>query len=128
MPFLLLQRARHRAQLAGLGAAFAALLAGMPVQAQFLMGKNWGDLTKDDIDRLNEAAGKLSSGVPAGTVEQWSNPTSGNRGTVKLLNEYEQQGLVCQTIQQAIKFKKLPDTRAYVMKRCQLPDGQWKFY
>ena len=114
------------------GALAAAVLVGtlaVPAQAQLSPFKRSGfDLSEEDLDMLGAAAQKLyiDESVPVGTVETWSNPASGNTGTVELIGIFEHKGLPCRRLQHDIKVKDVADPFRYIFDRCKVPSGEWK--
>ena len=85
-------------------------------------------LVDSDLALLKAAAGKLylGDGVEVGAVEQWSNPETGNHGTVKLIRKHEYKGLPCRRLQHHIELKRVKDPRSFVLDRCRAADGEWK--
>jgi surface antigen len=113
----------------GLTAAvvLAALVA--PVQAQLNPFSRAGfELSQDDIELLKAAAQKLyiDESVSVGTVETWSNPKSGNTGSVQLIGTFEHKGLPCRRLQHDIKIKDVADPFRYIFDRCKVSSGEWK--
>lgn len=113
-------------------AALAALVLTSlaPVaQAQFNPFQRSGfELTQQDIELLGAAAAKLYQGETAevGTVETWSNETSGNTGAVQLLTIFEHKGLTCRRLQHDIQVSKVANTFRYIFDRCKTASGEWK--
>ena len=52
-------------------------------------------LTTADIELLTATANRLYEAGQVGVKEAWSNPKSGNSGTVELLETFEREGLPC---------------------------------
>jgi surface antigen len=86
-------------------------------------------LTESDIAQLEAATKPFYEDVtvPLGTARAWSNPESGNQGTAKLVERFEYKKLPCRRIQHDIKLKKIADPYRFVIDRCQVADGSWKF-
>jgi surface antigen len=86
-------------------------------------------LSKSDIAQLEAATKPFYEDVtvPLGTSRAWSNPESGNQGTAKLVERFEYKKLPCRRIQHDIKLKKMADPYHFVIDRCQVADGSWKF-
>ena len=114
------------------GALAAALLVAtlaVPAQAQLSPFKRSGfELSQGDLEILGAAAQKLylDESVPVGTVETWSNPDSGNTGSVQLIGTFEHQGLPCRRLQHDIKIKDVADPFRYIFDRCKTSSGEWK--
>ncbi|HVR68151.1 MAG TPA: hypothetical protein VMT98_16000 [Verrucomicrobiae bacterium] len=86
-------------------------------------------LSNSDIAKLEEATRPFyeDATVPLGTARAWNNPESGNQGTAKLVERFEYKKLPCRRIQHDIKLKKMADPFHFVIDRCQVADGSWKF-
>ncbi|MEO3430950.1 hypothetical protein AAFN88_19000 [Pelagibius sp. CAU 1746] len=115
--------------LGGLAAAVVLAVLGAPVQAQLNPFTRAGfELSPEDIEIVRGTAEKLYSdeSVPVGTVETWSNPKSGNTGSVQLIGIFEHKGLPCRRLQHDIKIKNVADPFRYIFDRCKVPSGEWK--
>ena len=112
--------------------ALAIIVAGLPsppARAQFNPFTRAGfDLSQEDIAMLEAAAEKLylDESVAVGSRESWSNPQSGNSGTVALVGTFEHQGLPCRRLQHDIKVKDVQDSFRYIFDRCKTAGGEWK--
>ena len=86
-------------------------------------------LSNSDIAKLEEATRPFYEDVtvPLNTTRAWSNPESGNKGTAKLVERFEYKKLPCRRIQHDIKLAKMADPFHFVIDRCQVADGSWKF-
>jgi surface antigen len=86
-------------------------------------------LSNSDIAMLEEATRPFYDDVtvPLGTARAWNNPESGNGGTAVLVERFEYKKLPCRRIQHDIKLAKLADPYHFVIDRCQVADGSWKF-
>jgi surface antigen len=86
-------------------------------------------LSNSDIAMLEEATRPFYDDVtvPLGTARAWTNPDSGNGGTATLVSRFEYKKLPCRRIQHDIKLKKMADPYHFVIDRCQVADGSWKF-
>jgi len=86
-------------------------------------------LSNSDIAKLEEATRPFYEDVtvPLGTARAWNNPDSGNGGTAVLVSRFEYKKLPCRRIQHDIKLKKMADPYHFVIDRCQVADGSWKF-
>src|SRR5262249_27305620 len=83
------------------------------------------DLSRQDINRLNEAAKKAAT-EPIGTQEAWENPSTGNRGTVQPAEEKHGDGKACRRLRYDIEQQGQASPQTYYFVRCQLRSGQWK--
>jgi surface antigen len=71
-------------------------------------------------------AGHIHNAAP-GSTAAWSNPASGNSGTVRLLDVFHRQGRRCEHIEyRNIPAEKARPTERLVMTSCLQPDGSWK--
>ncbi len=82
-------------------------------------------LQASDMDAMG-AAGAALEGKPVGYDESWSNPETGNSGTVRLLKEETYQGMPCQYRGHTIRVAETQETEKLVFRRCKTPDGKWK--
>jgi len=87
------------------------------------------DLREDDIAMAKAASAKLYENIdtPVGATESWSNPSSGNSGTVTLIARSEPNGVPCRRLQHVIKVKDRHDPFIFLFDRCRV-DGEWKTY
>jgi hypothetical protein len=105
----------------------AAVIFG--AQAQML-GPAWEtnvSLTRDDMDMIKAAVTQQVHGKPVRTTVSWSNPASGNSGTIRLLRVFEREGLRCEEIEYVLRppLPAMPTDR-FVFTSCLRPDGTWK--
>lgn len=86
------------------------------------------DLVDSDWALVRAAAEKLylTEAVENGATEAWSNPKSGNQGTVTLVGKHEFQDMPCRRLQHDITVKRTPDRYRFVVDRCRTPEGEWK--
>ena len=107
----------------------AIALAAVGAEAQVNPFKRTGfELTPQDIELLKEAAKKLYIGeaAPVGTIEKWSNPETGNEGTVELVRTFAHKEMPCRRLQHDITISKVSDSYRFVIDRCKVPTGEWK--
>jgi surface antigen len=66
-------------------------------------------------------------GKPVGTVASWSNPASGNSGSVKLVKKLRRKNQQCEDIEYAVRSGGSPAYfEHYHFTSCLQPDGTWK--
>jgi surface antigen len=66
-------------------------------------------------------------GKPAGTTATWSNPVSGNSGTIRLVKKLARKNQQCEEIEYTVRSKGPPTyTEHYPFTSCLQPDGNWK--
>ena len=89
-------------------------------------------LTAKDYKAMAAAVDPLlnDESVPLGTTREWSNPTSGNKGSITLLERYhytyEGNSLPCRKLRYHAVIKNLADPYNLVIQRCRIADGSWK--
>ena len=70
--------------------------------------------------------------LPIGTARDWSNPASGNMGTVTLLERYQHnyQGsmLPCRKLKYHIVLRRHSDPYNLALDFCRIADGSWKIF
>jgi surface antigen len=86
------------------------------------------DLKAEDVEMLKAAAAALfaDDGARIGDTRTWSNPASGNTGSVSLVKTFEHQGLPCKRVQHHVKQKGRSDQVVYQFARCRTADGTWR--
>lgn len=82
-------------------------------------------LTKGDLKMVNEATDDFL-GKPAGTVEAWMNPKSGNSGTMSLYRKFKHKGQPCGELRYTFQIKSEEFPRHYHLTWCQTAQGKWK--
>jgi len=113
-------------------AAIGGLIALAPLSAghAFLidpMGPNAGQvsLTGQDLQIMRMRSIALLNRAKKGETREWKNETSGNSGTMRLIDVYTRNGLDCRRILHTIKFKGFKDPRAFVVPYCK-DGGRWR--
>jgi surface antigen len=106
-----------------------AALASPAAQAQ-LLGPSFESnitLTREDLDMMRQAVTQQIHGKPVGTTATWSNPTSKNSGTVKLLKKFSARNMRCETIGYTLATTASNvSPEHYELNSCLQPDGTWK--
>ena len=106
----------------------AALVSPM-AQAQFL-GSGFESnvtLTQQDLDLLGRTVTQQMHGKPVGTTASWSNPSSKNSGTIKLLKKFTAKNMRCEEIGYTLATTASNvSPEHYVLDSCLQPDGNWK--
>jgi hypothetical protein len=106
----------------------AGLLGG-PAQAQLLLGPAWESnitLTQGDLDLIHRTVDTQIHGKPVGTTASWSNPDTGNAGTIKLLHKFRKGNLRCEEVAYTLTTtKKAVEPEHYVFNSCLTPEG-WR--
>jgi surface antigen len=108
------------------------IIAGLTspaVQAQFL-GPGFESnvtLTPDDLDMMRRAVTQQIHGKPVGTTATWSNPSSKNSGTIRLLKKFTARNMRCETIGYTlVTTASAAAPEHYELNSCLQPDGTWK--
>lgn len=106
----------------------APLLAAGAAMAQIvpLFGNQGPFLDKADYALADVAAHKLLDPQPAalGTIADWSNPVSGNRGVLTMGRAYQKDGNDCRSVRWRDVFKAGPE-RTVLLDTCRI-SGVWK--
>ena len=85
------------------------------------------NVPNSDAPLLRAAEAKLyDPGVKVGAVEKWSNPETGDNGSVTLISTFERDGMACRRIAHLIKVRFNEVQRQFVISRCKAADGSWK--
>jgi surface antigen len=89
-------------------------------------------LTRQDFDQMAEAESPLlnDEAIPFGTSREWANASSGNSGTITLIDRFETnfQGtkLPCRKLRYHVVIRNRSDPYNLLLDRCQVADGRWK--
>ena len=106
-----------------------AALASPMAQAQFL-GSGFESnvtLTKEDLGMLRQTVTQQIHGKPVGTTASWSNPSSKNSGTIKLLKKFTAGNMRCETLGYTLMTTAMAASpEHYELNSCLQPDGTWK--
>ena len=91
-------------------------------------GQSDFNLAPDDLALVEAAAEKLylGDGAAPGTVETWSNPQSGNQGTITLISKFHYKGMPCRRLQHEIKIVHVANPYNFMVDRCEVSSGEWK--
>ena len=112
-----------------LAAAVFAVALAAPASAQINPFGRDTRITSEDLKLIDAASSKIyKAEAPAvGTAEKWSNPTSGNSGTVTLTRIFEKSGMPCRKLRHSIKVQGAKDPLIYIFDRCRVKSGEWEF-
>jgi surface antigen len=83
------------------------------------------ELSGDDIALLTAAADRLYEAGEIGGIARWSNPHSGNAGTVEILEIFEREGLPCRRVEHVIELAEDPVPKRLMLASCRVEDGRW---
>jgi surface antigen len=119
-----------------IGAAAGALLGrevgggsiGMVIGAvagAYLGGELGKQLDSRDRAAMQQTTQSALATSPAGSTSRWTNPDSGNSGTVTPQEEFTNtQGETCREFQQTVTVDQ--DTQTAYGTACRQPDGTWR--
>jgi hypothetical protein len=83
-------------------------------------------LTQEDLDLIHRTVDTQVHARPVGTTVAWSNPNTGNAGTIKLLKRFNRGNLRCeQNVYTLTTTKKAVEPEHYVFNSCLTPEG-WR--
>jgi surface antigen len=106
-----------------------ACVASTAAQAQ-LLGPSFESnitLTREDLDMMRQTVTQQIHGKPVGTTASWSNPSSKNSGTIKLLKKFTARNMRCETIGYTlVTTTSAVSPEHYEFNSCLQPDGSWK--
>jgi surface antigen len=108
---------------------FAALATGLPAPAQFL-GPGFRtsiELTKQDLEIMRRTVNSQVRGQAVGAAAKWTNPASGNSGTVRLVRKFMRNGQQCESLEYTLSTTRRPvRPEHHTLSSCLQPDGQWR--
>lgn len=108
--------------------AICLLTAALPGYAvwHWMRGAAVTDFHESDWAILKEAADDLLNNRPDREQVNWSNPDTGNRGSLIVLATFNHQGQVCRrAAMRNLTFRGRDEKAAYSL--CQQEDGSWQF-
>ena len=84
-------------------------------------------LTQQDLDLIHGAVTNQIHGKPVGTTASWSNPVSGNSGSIKLVRKLARTNQRCEDIEYLVRSSGTPTyTEHYHFTSCLQPNETWK--
>ena len=113
------------------GLAFYVVAAHAQTGGADLFGASSLPLTNGDFSRMAKAANPLLNDetIPIGTARSWSNPTSGNSGTITLEDrftyDYEGKTLPCRKLKYRTVIQDYANPYNLRLNRCKVADGKW---
>jgi hypothetical protein len=114
-----------------LAGALALGIAGAHAAGMNPFGPTGLPLTSKDFQEMGAAVDPLLNDetIPIGTARSWSNPRSGNSGTITLERRFTQdfQGktLPCRTLRYHTVIRNRSDPFNLRINRCKVADGNW---
>ncbi|TFH08055.1 MAG: hypothetical protein E4H07_08260 [Nitrosomonadales bacterium] len=111
---------------------FAALYIYSPVFASSgagPFGKNdVMSLTREDANIMKPNWEELRDNNLVGVKKEWSNPETGRSGSMEVLKNFiDEEGRECKKMRYTFVRKGFSDTFTFMMDRCLVSDGEWKF-
>ena len=108
--------------------ALVVAVAAAPAWSQVSpLGPGAFSVPPADLPLAGAAEAKLyDPAAKVGAVEKWSNPKTGDSGTVTLISTFERQGQACRRLAHVLKVRGIKGERLFVVSRCLQPDGSWK--
>ena len=112
-----------------LAAAMIAVFGASAVAQINPFGRSGSGVSGDDTKYIEAASSKLykADNPQVGAVEKWSNPATGNSGTVSLMQVFEKDGMPCRKLRHNIKVHDQKDPVVYIFSRCRVKSGEWKW-
>ena len=82
----------------------------------------------DDWALMNGAASQLyqQDTVTDGAASHWSNPKTGDGGTVTVLHSFEKAGMACRRVRYVIRLHGVTGLQRYTLNWCKTASGEWK--
>jgi len=109
---------------------FVVVALATPAARAQLLGPSFESnitLTREDLDTMRQTVTHQIHGKPVGTTASWSNPSSKNSGTIKLLKKFTARNMHCETIGYTlVTTASNVSPEHYEFNSCLQPDGSWK--
>ena len=85
-------------------------------------------LNDADLRAMGEVGAHLfqQDTVADGAKGRWSNPRSGNSGTLTVLQSFTNAGMPCRRVRYEIRLRRRAGPRTYVVNWCRTAGGVWK--
>lgn len=112
-----------------LAATLAVLATGEAARAQPLAPMVFGRIltaAPEDLPIVREASAPLFDAAAAGTTTEWSNPRTGNSGTIKLRRIFTLKGMPCRTFDYTTWTEHHTNEMRVVADWCKVADDGWK--
>ena len=78
----------------------------------------------EDWEMLYAAAGEVLENGTAGVTAEWSNPRTGNSGSISVIDSFERNGRPCHSTRFMNRTATLSGSGIFVL--CKVEDGTWK--
>jgi surface antigen len=114
---------------------FAALCINSPILAALsssLAGPFGGDevmsITWEDASIMKSNWEELRDNNLVGVKKEWNNPENGRSGSMEVLKNFtDEEGSKCKQMRYKFARKGFVQTYTFMMDRCLVSDGKWKF-
>jgi hypothetical protein len=80
----------------------------------------------EDLPMVREASAPLFDATAMGTTREWSNPETGNSGTIKLRRIFALNGMPCRTFDYTTWTGRHTSETRVVIDWCKVADNGWK--
>jgi len=82
----------------------------------------------DDWTLMTDSASQLyqQDTVADGAASHWSNPKTGDSGTVTVLHSFEKAGMACRRVRYVIRLRGVTGQKIYTVNWCKTASGEWK--
>lgn len=80
----------------------------------------------EDLPMVRQASAPLFDATAAGTTREWSNPQTGNSGTIKLRRIFVLNGMPCRTFDYTTWTEHHTNETRVVIDWCKVADNGWK--
>jgi hypothetical protein len=80
----------------------------------------------EDVPMVREASAPLFDATAVGTTKEWSNPKTGNSGTIKLRRIFALNGMPCRTFDYTTWTEHHSSQMRVVIDWCKVADDGWK--
>jgi surface antigen len=111
-------------------AIIPTLVGLFTVSAQAQLLPTWEThivLTQQDLDMIRGAVTQQVHSKPVRTTATWSNPASGNSGSVRPVKKLVRKTQQCEELEYTVRSGGPPIyTEHYHFTSCLQPDGTWK--
>lgn len=85
-------------------------------------------LKHSDADIMRSTWEALRDNNLVGVKKEWNNPKTGRSGSIEVLKNFtDEEGRKCKQLRYKYSRKGFADTFTFIMDRCLVSEGKWKF-
>lgn len=110
---------------------FVTLCVYNPVYASFggpFSKRGVMDLKKEDAIIMRSNWEDLRDNNLVGVKKEWNNPKTGRSGSMEVLKNFtDEEGRKCKQMRYKFSRKGFADIFTFIMDRCLVSEGKWKF-